>query len=287
MWHQTVGAKAISEADVEMVNRRQNEDELRTQDWLEQQGFKDIKRTSNDPPDFILNGDCAVEVTRLSQRIVVGKNELSIGAEQSTMPLTEHIERVLIGLGSPANEGKSWVVDCEYDFREYLPEKEIITNQISEVLAPLLNSYDDSVVHRMQSRHLDYDKHASEISVLRFPHLCLDCGICLELAEFSYNPESFLLQSVSDGKGFNLAGELQKSVKHRISEKSDKILKQDKVEKYKDWWLILVDHVCHVPIQILSEREFTFVLGQKFGFWSRVVIVSSRNPIWHFNLLPQ
>ena len=64
----------------------------------------------------------------------------------------------------------------------------IVANQISEALEPLLQPYDKAVLSAMRSRHFDYDKHAGEISYLWFPHLCLDCGICLELTEVPHEP---------------------------------------------------------------------------------------------------
>lgn len=55
-----------------MDKRQENEDETRARDWLKQQGVVRVRRPSSDPPDFVIDGDCAVEVTRLNQRIVVG-----------------------------------------------------------------------------------------------------------------------------------------------------------------------------------------------------------------------
>ena len=55
-----------------MDKGKDNEDELCAEDWLRQQGYKDIRRPRNDPPDFVVDGVYAVEVTRLNQRIVVG-----------------------------------------------------------------------------------------------------------------------------------------------------------------------------------------------------------------------
>ena len=54
-------------------------DELCAQNWLTQQGYRDIRRPSDDSPDFVVDGHYAVEVTRLNQRIVVGDNKRSKG----------------------------------------------------------------------------------------------------------------------------------------------------------------------------------------------------------------
>ena len=268
-----------------MVKRKENEDELCAQDWLRQQGHRDIRRPRNDPPDFVVDGVYAVEVTRLNQRIVTGDDGQSVGEEEARKLITGLIEKIVGQLGPPGNEGCSWVIDCEYDFSEPLPTPKIVTRQISEALTPLLRPYDESVISGMHSEHFNYDKHAGETSHLWFPHFCLDCGICLELAEVSHKLAKFILQNVSGGHGIGLPTELKTSIQNRILDKSTKIFNQGKIGEYRNWWLILVDHVCHVPMTFLSEHQLLFVQGQSVYFWSRIVIVSSRNPSWHYELL--
>ena len=268
-----------------MAKREENEDELCAQDWLRQQGYRDIRRPCSDPPDFVVDGVCAVEVTRLNQRIVIGNDGQSVGEEEARKPLAGHIEKIIDQLGSLGNEGCSWVINCEYDFSEALPTPKSVTRQISQVLTPLLRPYDETVISGMHSEYFNYDKHAGEISHLGFPHLCLDCGICLELAEFSHKPAKFILQNVSDGHGIGIAAELKVSIQNRILDKTAKVRKQGNVGEYRSWWLVLVDHVCHVPMMFLSEHELLFVQDQRFDFWSKIVVVSSRNPSWHYKLL--
>ena len=267
-----------------MVKRKENEDELCAQDWLRQQGHRDIQRPCSDPPDFVVDGDCAVEVTRLNQRIIVGNDGQSIGEEEARKPLAGLIEKIVGQLGPPGNDGCSWVINCKYDFSEPLLPPKVVTRQISEALTPLLRPYDEMVISGIHSKYLNYDKHAGETSHLWFPHLCLDCGICLELAEVSHEPAKFILQDVSDGYGIGLSTELKASIQNRILDKSTNVHKQGKVGKYRSWWLILVDHVCHIPMTFLSEAELSFVREQRYDFWSRVVILSSRNPSWHYEL---
>ena len=157
-------------------------------------------------------------------------------------------------------------------------------SQIEEALGPLLKPYDSGVLSDMHSRHRNFSKHAGEAFCAGFPDICLECGICLDLLGFSCAPAEFILQNVSDGKGILVAGELQKSIQNRIRDKSEKVRYQDRIREYANWWLILVDHVCHVPIDILAEHELSFVREQNYDFWSRVVIVSSRNMDWDYEL---
>lgn len=82
----------------------------------------------------------------------------------------------------------------------------------------------------MQSRHFDCEKHGGEIAYLGFPHLCIYCGICLEL---SHHPAKFFLQNVSDGKGILLAEELKLGIRNRIRTKSERVRSQSRVREYK------------------------------------------------------
>ena len=268
-----------------MTKRKENQDELRAQSWLSQQGYNDIQRPHSDPPDFVVDGKYAVEVTRLGQRIMVDDDKCSKGEEEAWRPLKDHIENVLAKLGLPGNKGRSWVIDCEYDFTQRLPNPKIVTTQISEALKPLLKPYDDSVILSMRSKYWDYREHAGEISDLRNLYLLLECGIRLKLIELSNDLARFSLCDVSDGEGIWIAGELKKSIPNIIRGKSKKVRKQNKVEEYTDWWLVLVDHVCHVPMQSLAKHELSSIRDQHLDFWSRVVIVSSENQGWCYDLL--
>ncbi|MYA59940.1 MAG: hypothetical protein F4X40_05200 [Chloroflexi bacterium] len=272
-----------------MANRRENEDELLVQNWLRAQGHGDIRRPHSDPPDFVVGGSLAAEVTRLSRRITVATEKHSKGEEEARKPLTDQIARTIEQLGPPGNEGRSWVIDCEYDFSVPLPNRKVVSAQLSDALSPLLRPYDFNVVAGMHSRHCDFDKHAEAISYLGFPHLCLACGICLDLTEFAHDPAKFILPdgNVSDGIGMAVAAEVAKAVRNRIRVKSESVRNQNRLGNYGIWWLILVDHVGLLPMQILSQRELFAVRNQDCEFWDRVVVVSSRNVDWHFDLLPQ
>ena len=276
--------KVGRKADFKVAKRQENDDELLAQDWLKVQGYEDIRRPSSDPPDFVVAGKFAVEVTRLSQEIIVGADMHSRAEEQARIPLTNQIETTIEQLGPPGNEGRSWIINCEYDFSVPLPKPRKVSAQISDALAPLLAPYDHKVVAGMHARHFDSKKHAGELAGIRFPHLCLECGICLDLEEFSHAPEKFLVPNVSDGEGIGIAEELEKGIANRIRAKSETIRNQNRIGHYRSWWLVLVDHVCLMPMQMLSEHELSFVRDQEFDFWDRVIVVSSKNVNWHYDL---
>ena len=72
--------------------------------------------------------------------------------------------------------------------------------------------------------------------------------------------------------------------RNRIRAKSKIVRNQNRIEVYRSWWLILVEHVLLMPMQILAEHELSFVRDQDFDFWDRVVVVSVKNVDWHYDL---
>ena len=77
---------------------------------------------------------------------------------------------------------------------------------------------------------------------------------------------------------------IEKSIRNRICDKSKKIRKQNRIEEYMNWWLVLVDHVYYMPMKNLSDYELSSIREQDFDFWSRIVIVSPENQDWHYDL---
>ena len=271
----------------DMVYQKENEDELRAEEWFKKNGYSDIRKPVLDPPDFLVDDRYAVEVTRLNQRIASADGSVQRGEEERRIPLERHIQKVIDNLGSPGNEGSIWIIDCEYDFSKELPKPNVVKKQVSEVLSPLTKSYESNVIEEIMYRsHFDRDKHAGELSGIQHPHICLQCGICMELTERSGTTSKFILQNVSDGMGIGVAEELAKGIQHRISDKSDKIRRQNKVGCFEEWWLFLIDHIGHFPIGSLSRDEQNFVQNQDPHFWSRIVIISLAELNWHYELFP-
>ena len=269
-----------------MAGQAENPDERLAREWLTREGYDDVQRLTDDPPDFVVNGNCAVEVTRLSQRIGGGTMK-SKAEEEARKPLEDQVAKVIERLGAPGNEGRSWVVDCEYDLSRALPDRKTVAEQVQEALAPLSKPYDLGVVDAMHSEHLDFDKHAGEICHLGFPHLCLPCGVCLELTEVAGDPPSFLPPKVSSGEGTRLGAELSRGIRYGIRTKSKRIRDQGRLGNYGTWWLVLVDHIGIRPMRALPEHELSAVRNQDYDLWDRVVVVGSKNADWHYDLRPR
>ena len=86
--------------------------EAHTEKYLRHLGFTDIvhEPDGNVPPDFVLNGRIAVEVTRLLHR---GSEQLR-PIEETAIPLMQRFQKVLKSLGPP--EARSRVGSYSYVF---------------------------------------------------------------------------------------------------------------------------------------------------------------------------
>ena len=265
------------------MSNLENADELLAKEWLYSQSYSSVERLKRDPPDYVVDGNFAVEVRRLNRRIEVDGRPK--GEEKARMPLRQTIKKTLEKIDPPGGE-RGWIVDCEYDFSRPLPRGKVVQSQVREALLPLTRPYDTDVVDQLNTKYLNYDKHADELDLLNHPHLCLRCGICLELHEIPMPSLRFLLLNVSGREGIGVAYELINNIQHYVTEKSSKVKKANRVNAYKEWWLLLVDHVCHVPISILGEHELQSLREsiQDRDFWSRIVIISSKNIGWSYEL---
>ena len=251
------------------MSNRENDDERLARKWLESQKYNNIERSDDDPPDYVVDGKYAVEVKRLNLKSQInGRTE---GEENSRLALCKTIKKALEKLGPPG-KGKSVDVNCEYDFSRPLPKAKVVKKQIREALLLLTQPYGTNVINQIESKYLDLDKHRHE--PMFGLHLCLPCGICLELEEHSLKPDQFRLLNVSNGKGVLVSPELEHNIKSSIEEKAQKI--KDRKNDFDEWWLLLVDHIGYVPNSGLNETE----LGNlRAGIrvetpWSRIIIVS-------------
>ena len=263
------------------MSNHEKDDERLAKKWLESQGYSNVERVKNDPPDYVVDSKYAIEVRRLNRGIQVnGRTE---GEENSRIPLRRTIEKALGTLDAPGKR-RSLDVNCEYDFSRPLPESKVIKKQIHEALLPLTQPYDTDVISQIKAKYLDYYKHARELDLLFGVHLCLPCGICLELGECSMKPAQFRLLNISDGRGVLVLSELKSNLEAAIREKSQKI--KSRGNDFEEWWLILIDHIGYVPNSGLNETELEDL---RAGIhiktpWLRIIIVSLLPPYYGYEL---
>ena len=136
-----------------------------------------------------------------------------------------------------------------------------------------------------QRDHFDIDKHHGEMDLIMPTHLCLKCGVCLELRDTNSEYKTgFYLNNVSHTEGTGILYELIKAVKYSIDVKTNKIKKR--TNDFVEYWLVLVDYISPVPHSGLSSTEMTELRN---GIdvpdpWSRIIVISSKNVKWYYDL---
>ena len=257
------------------MSNRLNCDEILARKWLESQGHC-VRRPCQDPPDFVADGTLGVEVRRLNCQV---KGQ---GEEEFEQPLGRLIKATIKGMTPKRG---TWIVYGEFPYAEGLPDAKEAKKGIQQAVLPLTERVDGEVLDELRSRYLNRCEHSHELDLLEELHLCLPCGIHLDLVEVESSSPGFKLGNISQGKGILLEAGLKKSMEFAIEVKTTKI--KDREQDY-EWWLVLVDHIGVVPGSGLSGTELADLCRgvRVTAPWSRVVIVSRRTPEWWYELCP-
>ena len=205
-----------------------NEDEKVAKEWLRRYD-PEPKKCEDDPPDYLIAGDIAVEVTRLSCN------------EESTLkPLRKVAGAVLREYVFPDDQ-PGWNVDVDPARDRSLPRtedtKKIIRAAIKQFMERDCYYYEDK-----------------------------DSGIEIY---FSDDPSHSGFELV--GTDFNEGeweGDIISKIQRCIDKKSAKV--RSKIDQYKTWWLLLVDHA-HPGLGASLSNISCDRIDTKL--WSRVIVL--------------
>jgi hypothetical protein len=192
--------------------------EAHVEKYLRHLGFTDIvhEPDGNIPPDYVLNGRIAVEVTRLLH------HEHSSGQvrplEETAIPLMHRFQKLLESLGAPRSAEPSWFVFLRFqrpieNWRTARPK-----------LATWLANFRDAPSRSLQDVDL-----GGGLSISVFP-------ASKPLATF------FRIGGSMDGEsGGMVLSEIATTIPLCIADKTRKIEKLR--SRYPEWWLVLTDHI--------------------------------------------
>ncbi len=283
-----------------------------------EQGYNP-KRPEKDPPDFVVEGNCAVEVVRLSQKILVATKKSTSGNEMDYVSEEEKQELLwdfIVNTISEINkkyisfDQRRWYVDIEYNLSNpYWFEscdKKSVASEITKTLELLLRpdgdiafDYYASHLSKAVGRYRDFLFFNKE----KMKWIPLKCGLGLRLIEGTYKPGGiFVLQGVTSDTGICPVDEIISSLHQVLPKKKDKIIRSlrehNEGRNYQFWWLILVDHVMWYNIQLLSDHELQKIKNEildisdeimndhskrEFTFWDRIIIMGYRGD-WGYDL---
>ena len=241
----------------------QKSEELRAEQWLKSQGYTDIRdlsKTNEDPPDFVVENRIGVEVRRLNW--MTDANGKHQGAEELEKPLDRIISKALEDAGEPPG-GYSVSVSCDFPATS-LPETKETERQVGQAI----DDYVYILNKALQSGGAPVGRQER-----------LACGIYMHFQPFSTSdPGEFILEDIEAAphlRGWT-TGDSIDAIDRCIAKKTEKI--KDIICCYPEWWLVLVDHNVYAPGNWEAEWETIRNDLEDTKPWSRIVVLSMTQP---------
>lgn len=224
--------------------------EKHVREHLRDRGHKNIQHEpdGNVPPDFVVDGEYAVEVRRLNQNIEGGEG--TKGLEEDDIPLLHKFRDVLSSFDKDSHR-HTWMVF--YRFNRPVPHLRTIEDELVSLLGSFLS--------RPERVRTEYT---------------LPCGIDVTLypAKGDYE-DQFRLGGYSDlDSGGWLLAEMERNLRICIDEKTRSIASVK--HRYPKWWLVLVDFIGFGFSE--RDRDLFHDKVRVEHDWDRVVIVDPRDP---------
>jgi len=217
--------------------------------YLKSLNYSDIiyEPDGNIPPDFLINGQLAVEVRRLNQYVKI-KNKV-VPLEELEFKLIPKISKLLSTFGK-GHGGKNAFVNVKYERPIFVDGK--LMNKIKNIL----------------NEHLMFINYSKNYQIT--DNLLIEIIPWENDLEYRYN-----FGSISDlnGGGFVLSN-ITKSLNLIIQEKENKIKKY--YNKYKTWWLVLIDYIGYGVAT--NETEILKKDPRLFKIFEKIVFVAPLRP---------
>lgn len=246
----------------------ENREELRAKQWLRNEGHIDIldlSEDNRDPPDFVVEGRIGVEVRRLNRMT----GDTNRGLESVEKPLEGDIKAGLRAAGEPPG-GYKVFVDCDL-LRADLPAREVIICEVKHAT----DQYIEIIREAFQVGH------RPPCSPFK-----LDCGMSIEFVPGEVAAAgSFELNAVEAATSSRLViPDSIDNINRCIEVKTDKI--KNRVHRYPQWWLVLVDHNIHTPGSWETDEWQTIRDNLvDTGPWARIVVISWMDCLMHVDLI--
>lgn len=252
------------------MSNPENPDEVLARGWLVSLSGApgSVRRSIYEPPDYLLNGEIAVEVTRISE-----------GDETSLHSLCPVVEDVLKNLGPPGH-GRTLAVFWVYEPSRCLPSPKLMKKQIRNALMPYTEPCADPEKLR-------------DLSLAGIADIDLPCGLSLRLVHCLPTEEAPIFKFVlhfSGWTGEHIWERLLEGFKRAVRTKSGKV--RGRGRHRGPWWLVLVDHVFSTESftfegtnegkrRLRDLKSLTHELARTEGIscpWSRIVVLAPQDP---------
>ena len=217
--------------------------------FLNHLGYSNVvyEPDGNIPPDFLVDGEIAIEVRRLNQNYFDGPD--AMGLEEAAIPLWQRIKQMLVDLGPP-KDNESWFISLR--FSRPIESWKTLGPLLRRALAQFAASSTRS--KGVVAKHGRFELEVFKASK---PHATMFVlGGCID-----------------EQSGGWLLSEMETNIRHCASEKSRKI---EKVRSnYPKWWLALVDHIGYA-LDDFDREMFREQVSIEHD-WEKIILIDPRN----------
>ena len=185
-------------------------------DYFEYNGFSNLEYEPNGniPPDFVINGEIAIEVRRLNKHFQTGNK--SIPLEELQFKLIPKIKDLLKSYGD-SNHTESSLVSVYY--QRPLKTDKILLNKIREVLS----------------------LHSKELNSTKYYEITENLNIRIAPSSIKLEQQFVYFSSIDCNEGGFVLSTISDNLEHLLREKEQKIIPYFNL--YKKWWIVFVDYI--------------------------------------------
>lgn len=220
-------------------------EEIIAEKYLKSLEFKKIEfePDGNKMPDFLCDSKIAVEVRRLNKNYKKGKK--TEGLDVVEKKLIDSVKNIISEIGSPL-KNESWGIDLDFS-----PPLEHLSKLRSKIKSALI----EFSKREERKEGVIFEGENIKVKVVRSKEVLeksfdLFCGPCRT---------GWLAQDWSD------------NLEYCIEEKTEKLKKAPTFNKYKTWWLVLVDN--DFPLMSNVEK-FVKEFERDDGVWEKIIIIN-------------
>ena len=236
---------------------------------LHHRGFRDVvwHPIPNSPPDFLVNGNLAIEVRRLTQHFIDDAGRVR-PLEETTIPLVYGLSELAVKLG-PTTFDRAWALTAE--FSRPLPK----WGKLRRHVLAVLNAFAAAPPNDQTEHWIDVTKH---LRLRLSPPKSQTIFDARRAALRRRKQNTFFLPSygaIDLDAGGPVVEKLNKNIEICRAEKEMKIAPVK--DRYPEWWLLLVDYISRgVPLIVQDQRFQQISINP--APWNKIVVVSPANP---------
>ena len=227
-----------------------NQDEKLVGDWLAGQGHA-VRHLGNgeDPPDIVVDGCVAVEVTTI--------------ASYAFRSVWDFVNSICRSLG-PAENGRGYYIWVESD------DQALLQGEDRRTVAAIKRDLKDET-EIVLSNHYARPDAQQESGRIRLPH-GVEVGV---IAQISDNRDNVKYRVGSGGStgGTLVVSDLISGIQSAIRRKTNNRIIEERAGRYEEWWLVVTDP--HYATPLNSDELQTVTHNIKHGaFWQRILLAN-------------